>query len=57
MHEVQTDEGLGGFDFLFEAQLKSARLAYPSSVRTGSDSFPPRGKLKVTQPARFAKDC
>ncbi len=56
MHEVQTYEGLGNFDFLFEAQLKSASLAYPSSVAEG-DSFPPQGKLKGAPPEGLTRGC
>ncbi len=54
LHEVQPDEGLGGF--LFAARLKSSSSATPSSVAKG-DSFPPRGKLKGAQPESSAKDC
>ncbi len=58
MHEVQTDEGLGDFDFLSEARFKSTSTAHPSSVSSYlADSFPPQGKLKGLHPECLAKNC
>ncbi len=56
MHGVQTDEGLGDFDFLSKAKTKSASLVDPSSVSSYlADSFPPRGKLKNTLAEGFLR--